>query len=264
MRWNKESPLLNFDCKYSLFFVFLLLTAAVAGCGGSTKVVPSQPLEKKIALLPMGYAIQVGAFSQLNNAVQLTEGLQSKGLSAYYFVNQNGLYTVRFGNLSSKEKAQKEAEKLRSAGTIPDYIIVGPDDYRTTKLGQNGKMALRNVIVERAESFIGIPYQWGGSSPRDGFDCSGFTMAVYRLNGLNLPRSSSAQWSAGSRVDRHQLLKADLVFFATSGGSRISHVGIYVGKDKFIHAPGRKKKIRVSSLSNPYFKQRYVGARRYL
>lgn len=253
--------MLNFDCKCRLFFVYLLLTTVVAGCGGTTIVDPSQHLEQKSVLLPMGYAIQVGAFSHLNNAVQLTEILQSKGLSAYYFVHQNGLYTVRFGNLSSKEKAQKEAETLRSAGTIPDYFIVGPDDYRTTK---SGKMFLRNEIVERAEDFIGVPYRWGGSSPRDGFDCSGFTMAVYRLNGLNLPRSSSAQWTAGSRVDRHQLSKADLVFFATSGGKRISHVGIYVGENKFIHAPGRNKRISVSSLSNTYFKQRYVGARSYL
>jgi cell wall-associated NlpC family hydrolase len=236
----------------------------VTGCGGTTIVDPSQPLEQRNVLLPMGYAIQVGAFSQLNNAVQLTETLQSEGLSAYYFVNQNGLYTVRFGNLSSREKAQKEAETLRSAGIIPDYFIVDPDDYGTTKLGETGKMFLRNEIVERAESFIGVPYRWGGSSPRDGFDCSGFTMAVYRLNGLNLPRSSSAQWRSGFSVDRHQLSKADLVFFAISGGTRISHVGIYVGKDKFIHAPGRSKRIRVSSLSNTYFKQRYVGARSYL
>ena len=256
--------MLNFDCKCRLFFVFVLLTAVVTGCGGTTIVDPSPPLEQENVLLPMGYAIQVGAFSQLNNAVQLTETLQSKGLSAYYFVHQNGLFTVRFGNLSSKEKAEKEAETLRSAGTIPDYFIVGPDDCRTTKSGENGKIFLRNEIVERAESFIGVPYRWGGSSPRDGFDCSGFTMAVYRLNGLNLPRSSAAQWGAGSRVDRHQLSKADLVFFATSGGTRISHVGIYVGKDKFIHAPGRSKRIRVSSLSNTYFKRHYVGAKSYL
>ncbi len=256
--------MLNFDCKCRLFFFFLLLTTVLIGCGGSATVDHSQPLEQRNVLLPMGYAIQIGAFSQLNNAVQLTEILQRKGLSAYYFVHQNGLYTVRFGNLSSKEKAQKEAETLRSSGTIPDYFIVGPNDYRTTKSGKNGKMFLRNEIVERAEGFIGVPYRWGGSSPRDGFDCSGFTMAVYRLNGLNLPRSSSAQWTAGSRVDRHQLSKADLVFFATSGGKRISHVGIYVGENKFIHAPGRNKRISVSSLSNTYFKQRYVGARSYL
>jgi cell wall-associated NlpC family hydrolase len=236
----------------------------VTGCGGTAILDPSQPLEQKSVLLPMGYAIQVGAFSQLNNAIQLTETLQNKGLSAYYFINQNGLYTVRFGNLVSKETAQKKAEILRYAGTIPDYFIVGPDDYRTPKSSENGNVFLRNEIVERAESFIGVPYRWGGSSPRDGFDCSGFTMAVYRLNGLNLPRSSSAQWKVGSRVDRHELSKADLVFFSTSGGKRISHVGIYMGGDKFIHAPGRSKRIRISSLSNTYFRKRYVGARSYL
>jgi cell wall-associated NlpC family hydrolase len=256
--------LLTLDSKTKLFFVFLMLTVGATGCGGKTIVGSSQPLGQKTVLLPMGYTIQVGAFSQLKNAIQLTEALQNRGLSAYYFVNQNGLYTVRFGNLASEETAQKEAETLRTAGTLPDYFIVGPDDYRPPKSSESGDMFLRNEIVERAESFIGVPYRWGGASPSDGFDCSGFTMAVYRLNGLNLPRSSSAQWKIGSRVDRHQLSKADLVFFATSGGKQISHVGIYVGGDSFIHAPGRSKRIRVSSLSNPYFKQRYVGARRYL
>jgi cell wall-associated NlpC family hydrolase len=256
--------LLNLDSKTKLFFVFLMLAALATGCGGTTIVDSPQPLERKTVLLPMGYTIQVGAFSQLKNAIQLTDTLQNRGLSAYYFVNQNGLYTVRFGNLASKETAQKEAETLRMAGTIPDYFIVGPDDYSPPKSRERGDMFLRHEIVERAESFIGVPYRWGGTSPREGFDCSGFTMAVYRLNGLNLPRSSSAQWRIGSHVDRHQLSKADLVFFATSGGNRISHVGIYVGGDNFIHAPGRSKRIRVSSLSNPYFKPRYVGARSYL
>lgn len=256
--------MLNLDSKTKLLFFFLMLAALTTGCGGTTIVGSSQPSEQKTVLLPMGYTIQVGAFSQLKNAIRLTDTLQNRGLSAYYFINQNGLYTVRFGNLASKETAQKEAERLRTAGTIPDYFIVGPDDYRPPKSRESGDIFLRNEIVERAESFIGVPYRWGGTSPREGFDCSGFTMAVYRLNGLNLPRSSSAQWKVGSHVDRYQLSKADLVFFATSGSKRISHVGIYVGGDHFIHAPGRRKRIRVSSLSNPYFKERYVGARRYL
>jgi cell wall-associated NlpC family hydrolase len=89
-------------------------------------------------------------------------------------------------------------------------------------------------------------------------------MAVYHLNGLNLPRSSNAQWQAGSPVNRSQLSKGDLVFFATSGGGKISHVGIYTGRDKFIHAVGVNKRIRVDSLSNKYFRRRYVGARTYL
>jgi cell wall-associated NlpC family hydrolase len=89
-------------------------------------------------------------------------------------------------------------------------------------------------------------------------------MVVYRLNGLQLPRSSSAQWQAGIPINSSQLLKGDLVFFATSGGQRVSHVGIYVGDNKFLHAPGKNRKIRISSLSGKYYKSRYLGARRYL
>jgi cell wall-associated NlpC family hydrolase len=89
-------------------------------------------------------------------------------------------------------------------------------------------------------------------------------MAVYHLNGLNLPRSSNAQWQVGSPANRSQLSKGDLVFFATSGGGKVSHVGIYTGGDKFIHAAGVNKRIRVDSLSNKYFRRRYVGARTYL
>jgi cell wall-associated NlpC family hydrolase len=89
-------------------------------------------------------------------------------------------------------------------------------------------------------------------------------MAIYQLNGLNLPRSSEEQYRAGIPVKQSQLLRGDLVFFATSTGKKISHVGVYAGDNKFIHAPGRGKRIRADSLSNRYFKTRYAGARTYL
>ena len=261
----KENLFFNFHCKWTQAFIFLLFSILGVGCGGRGTVGPDFELSAQSkGITRMGYAIQVGAFSNLNNAIQLTKNLQSKGLSAYYFVHSTGLYKVRFGNQPSKKMAQDEAEALRCAGIIHEYFIVSPDDYPTTRLGKNGEMYLRNEIVKKAESFVGIPYRWGGSSPKDGFDCSGLTMAVYRLNGLNLPRSSMAQWTVGSPVNRGQLVKADLVFFTPSGGKRISHVGIYVGEGNFIHAPGRGKRIRVSSLSNTYFKRCYVGARTYL
>ena len=246
-------------------FIVLLLTLLGAGCGGWATVGPGSelPTQKK-AVARLDYAIQVGAFSHLNNAIQLTQNLQNKGLNAYYFVHSTGLYKVRFGNQPSKAMAQKEAEALRRAGTIHEYYIVSPDDYPIAKLGKHGEMNLRNEIVKKAESFIGVPYRWGGSSPKHGFDCSGFTMAVYHLNGLNLPRSSVDQWLAGSPVNRSRLEIADLVFFTTTRGKKISHVGIYIGKGHFIHAPGRGKRIRVSSLSNTYFKRCYAGARTYL
>jgi hypothetical protein len=218
----------------------------------------------KRGLARIGYAIQVGAFSDLNNAVRLTQTLQDRGLSAYHFVHKTGLYKVRFGDFPSKESAYRKAKNLVAAGIIDEYYVVGPGDYPKSEYRKNALTYLRNEIVSTAKSFIGVPYRWGGASPEHGFDCSGLSMAVYHLNGLNLPRSSNEQWQAGSPVNRSQLSKGDLVFFATSGGGRISHVGIYTGGDTFIHAAGVNKRIRVDSLSNKYFRRRYVGARTYL
>ena len=218
----------------------------------------------KRGLARIGYAIQVGAFSNLNNAVRLTQTLQDRGLNAYYFVHKTGLYKVRFGNFPSKESASGNAKKLRARGIIDEYYIVGPGDYPKSDDRKEAITYLRNGIVSTAKGFIGVPYRWGGASLEYGFDCSGFTMAVYHLNGLNLPRSSREQWETGSPVNRSQLSKGDLLFFATSKRRKISHVGIYTGGDKFIHAPGKNKRIRVESLSKRYFRRRYVGARTYL
>jgi len=85
-----------------------------------------------------------------------------------------------------------------------------------------------------------------------------------QTKGLDLPRSSRQQWKAGRPVKRSQLARGDLVFFATKGGKRVSHVGIYTGSGKFLHAPRRGRKITISSLSNTYYKSRYLGARSYL
>jgi len=247
-----------------LFVTFLLFILAV-GCGGRPSTVPStETLVPKRGLARIGYAIQVGAFSDLNNAVRLTQNLQDRGVNAYYFVHKTGLYKVRFGDFPSKESACKKAKKLLASGIIDEYYLVGPEDYPKSKYRKNAIPYIRNEIVSTAKSFIGVPYRWGGASPEYGFDCSGLSMAVYHLNGLNLPRSSNAQWQVGSPVNRSQLSKGDLVFFATSGGGKISHVGIYAGGDKFIHAPGVNERIRVDSLSGKYFRRRYAGARTYL
>jgi cell wall-associated NlpC family hydrolase len=185
-------------------------------------------------------------------------------LNAYYFVHRTGLYKVRFGDFPSKESASRKAEVVRAAGIIDEYYIVSPDDYALTRSRKHGAGYLRDEIVRTAERFIGVPYRWGGFSVDAGFDCSGLSMTVYRLNGLNLPRVSREQYKTGTPITRSQLLRGDLVFFATSGGRRVSHVGIYAGNGKFIHAPRKGKRIRAESLSNSYFRSRYLGARTYL
>jgi cell wall-associated NlpC family hydrolase len=213
----------------------------------------------------MGYSIQVGAFANLDNAVRLSEILKSQGLNAYYFIHRSGLYKVRFGDFPSKKSARSKAEAVRAAGIINEYYLVKPTEYAAVKQRKyGGSSYLRNEIVGTAKRFIGVPYRWGGSSPKQGFDCSGLTMVVYQFNGLNLPRSSRQQYRVGTSVERSELSQGDLVFFATSGGRRVSHVGIYIGSDRFIHAPGRGKRIRTELLTKRYFRRRYVGARNYL
>ena len=245
---------------YPILIAFLLLAA----CGGERTVKPQPEPPPQEILPPMGYTIQIGAFSQMSNAVRLTQKLQSQGVNAYHFLHDSGLYKVRFGNYASKDHARQRAENLHARGIIESYYLVSPDVYVTGKDRQNRTAALREGIIKTARQYIGLPYRWGGESPRTGFDCSGFTMVVYHLNGLDLPRSSRLQWKAGRPVKQDQVSKGDLVFFATSGGRRVSHVGIYSGDGKFLHASGRGRKIKSARLTNSYWKARYLGARSYL
>ena len=212
----------------------------------------------------MGFSIQVGAFSNIDNAVRLTESLQRRGINAYHFLHPSGLYKVRFGNHISQDAARKRAQELRRKKIIEVYYIVHPKDYAVAKGHRDRNAGLREEIVTTAKRYVGVPYRWGGESPSTGFDCSGLTMVVYRINGLNLPRSSRQQWKVGKPISRRQLQKGDLVFFATARGNKVSHVGIYAGGDTFLHAPGRGRRIQTSSLSSKYYSARYVGARSYL
>ncbi len=252
-------------CAYLLLSAALLPALFVWGCSARTTKSweESRPaIQHQLPL--MRYTIQVGAFSNMNNAVRLTEKLRTKGISAYHFRHDSGLYKVRFGNYASRNAAYNRAEELKAIGIIEEFYLVDPAEFATHKQPQNGCQHIRNEIVKTAKQYIGVPYRWGGESPRSGFDCSGLTMVVYRLNGLDLPRSSRQQWQTGAAVGRSELAMGDLVFFATSSGRRVSHVGIYIGNGKFIHAPRRGQNIKVSSLSGKYYKARYVGGRSYL
>jgi hypothetical protein len=214
-------------------------------------------------LAKMGYSIQVGAFSNLANAVRLERTLDARGIDAYYFRHESGLYKVRFGNYASYRPARAEAERLQAQGVIGDFFIVIPSDYAAARIQSSGHGDLRADLVKTARRFLGVPYRWGGTDRNKGFDCSGLTMVCYRLNGLNLPRVSYNQFRAGHPVSKAQLRPGDLVFFATEGGHRVSHVGIYIGRGRFIHAPCTGKRVRIARLANPYFKRTYVGARSY-
>ena len=116
----------------------------------------------------------------------------------------------------------------------------------------------RRASSRYARHLLGIRYSYGGTSPRSGFDCSGFTRFVFAHFGITLPHYSVAQFNLGRRVSRRALKPGDLVFFDGLG-----HVGIYVGRGRFIHAPHTGTRVSVAPLSG-WYSSRFTGARRVL
>jgi hypothetical protein len=251
--YSTKNKRIDFNGQTGLL-VFILIAFILPGCGRA----PIKPPPKPARYTPLGsihYIIQAGAFSNIENAVRFTEKLRRRGIDAYHFLHHSGLYKVRFGNFPSRAAAINRAKKLLSERLINDFYIVTPEKCSTADM--------RGNIIQTADSFIGVPYRWGGESVEEGFDCSGFTMTVYKLNGLDLPRSSQAQWRKGVSVSRNRLKKGDLVFFRTTKSGNISHVGIYAGNGRFIHAPGRGDHVQRTSLNNRYFRTHFTGAKTY-
>ncbi|AFQ44580.1 C40 family peptidase [Desulfosporosinus meridiei] len=115
-----------------------------------------------------------------------------------------------------------------------------------------------STLVSNALSLTGVPYVFGGTSKK-GFDCSGYTQYVFKGSGISLPRTSSAQFNVGTPVKKDELQSGDLVFFSTYAKGP-SHVGVYIGGGKFVHASNSG--VRTTSLNDSYYSGRYVGARR--
>lgn len=121
-----------------------------------------------------------------------------------------------------------------------------------------------NAVLMRALSLVGTPYRYGGNTPQGGFDCSGLVNYVYHdMLDLKLPRTSRELAQVqGLKIAPERLAAADLVFFGSGGG--VSHVGIYVGEGRFVHAPSTGGTVRLDRLDGPYWRDHYSGARRVL
>lgn len=123
-----------------------------------------------------------------------------------------------------------------------------------------------STVIDTAKNALGTTYVWGGASPTTGFDCSGLTMYAYEKVGVFLPHRAADQAMLGTWVSQSNLKQGDLVFFDTDGGkNNVTHVGIYIGNGNFISATsGSTKKVTTSSLSNSYWANAYMSARRYI
>lgn len=158
--------------------------------------------------------------------------------------------------------------KVSYAGTTgyisADYLVTASSGTAINPSNTAASVSIsakRQSVLNYAAQFLGVPYVYGGSTP-SGFDCSGFTSYVFKNTVGSIPRVAQAQYDATTRVSRDDLLPGDLVFFGSSTSS-ISHVGIYVGSNQFIHAPSTGDVVKYSSLTGSYA-TRYQGAGRVI
>ena len=147
--------------------------------------------------------------------------------------------------------SRNAASAARHISQLRDQNLISDEESSSTRL----------QLVEAGFKMIGIRYRRSGGSEKTGFDCSGLVKNLFSKFNIELPRTSREQFKQGEIIDRDKLAPGDLVFFS-SGGSHPTHVGVYIGNDKFLHAARKARKVIVSDLNKIWYAMRYLGARR--
>jgi cell wall-associated NlpC family hydrolase len=199
---------------------------------------------------------------QLGDTNELIKAVQSKLQQLKLYANEpSTIY----------DEATKEAvEKFQAAN---DLVVTGIVDKATlvklntvavalTTSRSNSRPEPGNDIVTYAKKFLGKPYVWGASSGKS-FDCSGYVMYIFKHFDVSLGHGAADQFANGTKVTKENLQIGDAVFFTTYKKGA-SHVGIFIGDNKFIHASSSGGSVTINDLDQDYYKSRYIGARRYL
>lgn len=175
--------------------------------------------------------------------------------------NNNSQPKINYNFIQPRNQAANKEEKKPAGKPVTAAQALSIFKPRPS-MGGGLSRGDADSLISSAMGFIGVAYRFGGTTPR-GFDCSGFMQYVFRKTfAVNIPRTAAQQATVGSHVSRGNLQPGDMVFFKTAGPRRISHVGMYVGNDRFIHAPRTGKRIEITSLSNKYWSSKYATARR--
>ena len=192
-------------------------------------------------------------------------------------INDNNVNLRKSASTSSKSLAKLSKNKVVTIlSTTGEWYKVSVDgktgyvhskclDKVTSTSRAKTNTSKSSQIVTFAKKYLGYKYVWGAAGPSS-FDCSGFTQYVFKKNGITLPRTSAEQSKKGTKVVKSKLQAGDLVFFSgiNGSGSGVSHVGIYIGNDKFIHAANSSRGVVIDELSSTYYSKHYVTAKRFI
>ena len=146
------------------------------------------------------------------------------------------------------------------AGTAPHQSSSTP--VAVARSASETLISLGDAVAQLATQLVGIPYRYGGDHPDSGFDCSGLVFYTYAQHGISVPRTSQALFKASEKIALEQADEGDLVFFQDQ--EKLSHVGIYLGRGLFVHAPSSGSTVSVGSLDAPYYQQHLVAVGRLL
>jgi cell wall-associated NlpC family hydrolase len=174
--------------------------------------------------------------------------------------NVNGFTPKAHVTQISKTQAGKTSTKNKQSVKRPTHL-----SSVSSKPVPQMAAKQSSAVLSRAVNVLGTPYRWGGSSPSKGFDCSGLVKYAFNdVAAVDLPRTSNAMARGhGQKVERKDLKPGDLLFFNLKS-RRVNHVAIYLGNDRFIHAPRRGKSVTIDTLKKPYWDKNYVVAKRVL
>lgn len=208
------------------------------------------------------YGTSFDAKSNLASAIDNLDGDVTGKVEVTGTVNTNkaGAYRVYYRVTDNAGNRSETSAKI-NVSAAPVVKVRNNSRGGNYNFGGLGGGAAQGGIVGTARSRLGCAYRMGASGPTV-FDCSGFTSWVYSKNGKSLPRTAAAQYSGTARVSKDGLTPGDLVFFAGTYKSGISHVGIYIGGGQFIHAANSKTGVTISSLNSGYYSAHYAGAGR--
>ena len=226
----------------------------------------------------LGYGVVTGSGVNLRSGPDTSYNrvaTASQGEKCYIIGVNNGWYKVLYNNqtcyirsdfLSLTEvpyenQASTSQPKYFRQGKAIGTVPTGSTSLSSSVTSSYSGTATGAGILSKAQSYLGSPYVYGGASP-SGFDCSGFVYYVYGTFGISVGRTPAAQASAGTQVDKASLQVGDIVLFAGTGGSGITHAGIYAGNGQFIHSPNSRSTVSYSDLNSGYWSEHfYCGIR---